>query len=47
MSHSDEKHERLINKLMRLGVQNQIVDDSDFKAADFDHRFQSNSDFKG
>ena len=29
-------------KLMRLGLTNRIVDDSDFKPVDFDRRFQSN-----
>ena len=30
-------------KLMRLGLTNLIVDDSDFKPVDFDHRLQSDS----
>ena len=30
-------------KLMRLGLRHRIVDDSDFKSANFDRRFQSNS----
>ena len=32
-------------KLMQLGIVNQIVDDSDFKLANFDHRIWSDSDF--
>ena len=31
-------------KLMRSGLQNQIVDDSDFKPSKFDRRFQSDLD---
>ena len=38
-------HVTLLCKLMGLGVPNRIIDNSDFKPADFDHRFQSNSDF--
>ena len=35
------------DKLMRLGVPNRIIDDSDSKPANLDCRFWSNSDFKG
>ena len=31
-------------KLMQLGLQNQIVDDSDFKPSKIDHQFRSDSD---
>ena len=35
----------LPTKQMQLGVKNQIVDDSDFKPANFDRQFWSDSDF--
>ena len=35
------------SKQMQLGVPNQIVDNSDFKLADWDRRFWSDLDFKG
>ena len=34
-----------MNKLMRLGVPNPIINDSDFKPANFDRQFRSDSDF--